>query len=92
MTQDIRMIAKIYRAIQEFSGAKVDEHKCERIAHLIGRSDFPVQIEALVEQHADRIQAMRAEEFVGFLHDKVKQRKEHPTEEDIEMGLEEEVH
>ena len=89
MAQDMRLIAKIYRAIQEFSNAKVDAYKCERIAHLIGRSDFPLEIEALVEQHADRIHTMRAEEFVGFLYDKVKQRKEHPTEEDIEMRLEE---
>jgi len=83
MTEDLRLIAKIYRAIREFSEGKVDERKCERIAHLITHSDFPVEIEALVEQHADRIQAMRAEEFVGYLREMVKQRIAHPAMADI---------
>ena len=90
MAEDPRLVAKIYRAIQEFPGAKVDEQKCERIAHLITRSDYPLEIEALVEQHADRIHAMRAEEFVGFLREKVKQRREHPASGDIfETGFDE---
>jgi hypothetical protein len=68
MEPNIRLVAKIYRAIREFAGdAPIDEAKCERIASLIGQSDFATRIEALVEQQADRIQDMPAEDFVACL-------------------------
>ncbi|HUL65814.1 MAG TPA: hypothetical protein VLW55_14455 [Burkholderiaceae bacterium] len=72
MDTDIRLVAKIYRAIREFStSAAIDEAKCERIAQLIRASEFPAQIEALVEQHADCIQAMSADDFVASLRERV---------------------
>ena len=72
MDTDIRLLAKIYRAIREFSSsAAIDEAKCKRIARLIRASDIPAQIEALVEQHADCIQAMSADEFVAALRERV---------------------
>jgi len=72
MDQDIRLVAKIYRAIQDFSDTmRIDQTKCERIAQLIHRSDVSVQLEAAVEQYADRIPAMHPEEFVRLLRDKV---------------------
>jgi hypothetical protein len=83
METDIRLVAKIFRAIREFSsGASIDERKCERIAQLIRASACPTKLEALVEQHADRIQAMSADDFVALLREQVVQRlrveQQHP--------------
>ena len=83
METDIRLVAKIYRAIREFTnGATIDERKCERIAQLIRASACPTKLEAMVEQHADRIQAMTAEDFVASLREKVARQvrveQEHP--------------
>jgi len=76
METDIRLVAKIYRAIREFpNGSPIDESKCDEIARLIDSSDLPVQIEAMVEQHADRIRTMRAEDFVAFLRDLIRQEQ-----------------
>jgi hypothetical protein len=70
METDIRLCAKIARAIADFSDASsIDEQKCERIARLIGRSNARDRIEAMVEQYADRIGAMRPDEFVQMLSD-----------------------
>jgi len=68
MAPDMRLVAKIYRAISEFSDeVQIDEIKCARIASLISQSEFPARLEASIEQQADRIHTMRAEETVGFL-------------------------
>jgi hypothetical protein len=67
---DIRLVAKIYRAIQDFSsGSTIDQAKCESIARLIAADENRMQLEALIEQHTDRIQTMQADEFVRFLRD-----------------------
>jgi hypothetical protein len=70
MDTDLRLVAKIARAIADFSDAySIDEQKCERIARLIDGSEARDRIEAMVEQYADRIDAMKPEDFVGFLAD-----------------------
>jgi len=75
MQPDIRLVAKIYRAIQEFSDStRVDERECDRIADLIAHSAHPVQVEALLEQYAERIARVHADEFVAFLEQQVERR------------------
>jgi hypothetical protein len=83
MHADPRLMVKIYRAIQDFPNTtSIDEQHCTRIANLISGSDFPVQIEALLEQYADRIPTMRAGDFVALLQEKVYDHIDNEDEDD----------
>jgi hypothetical protein len=68
METDIRLVAKIYRAIGDTSPTtKIDESKCARIATLIAHGGDTDNIEGLIEQYADRIESMPASDFVHML-------------------------
>lgn len=67
MQPDLRLVAKIYRAIRELGDAPIDEAKCERIALLIRQNPSAERLEALMEQEADLIQELPADLFVGRL-------------------------
>lgn len=68
MDDDLRLVTRIYRAIRELADdAPIDDRKCARIASLIAQSRHSVRLEALLEQQADRIHDMAAEDFVALL-------------------------